>query len=303
LDETIPKALPVGMVAVSIVFAILLAILLYLLVAKRMPNERPTGPSDHPETLTMGAVGDGEGDSPEEPSQQIDASADPTQGAAEATLPPADADQSTSDQDAPGGTNLTDTRSDVDEFLPIRPRETKRRSSAVALETDKTGKNPFDDASGDGDVVYVIDCSDSMDGDPLMRVQRSLCDAIQRLGGNRKFAVIFFNSAPVLGPISHRLTTASARTKREAVNWIQGVQPGGGTDPSDALFLALRLRPDRIVVLSDGEFSPDVVALVTQVNHRAKPPIRIDCIGLTEDVKTLRDLAHQNASGVYYQAR
>ncbi len=50
------------------------------------------------------------------------------------------------------------------------------------------------------------------------------------------------------------------------LNWMAQVGADGNTDPADALLLALRLQPDVICFLSDGDFHPGVVADVTRFN-------------------------------------
>jgi hypothetical protein len=43
------------------------------------------------------------------------------------------------------------------------------------------------------------------------------------------------------------------------------------------------------------------VAFIQTENHQHGKPARIDCIGLDEEVETLKEIAKQN-KGIYYQA-
>jgi hypothetical protein len=64
---------------------------------------------------------------------------------------------------------------------------------------------------------------------------------------------------------------------------------------------AIGLGPERIVLLSDGEFDPTNIATITALNKQRSRPSRIDCVGLIEEVLVLREIARENR-GVYYQA-
>ena len=63
--------------------------------------------------------------------------------------------------------------------------------------------------------------------------------------------------------------------------------------------MALGQDPEKIVLLSDGEFSPTYVRDITRANRgRAS----IDCFGFGETIRTLVDIANQN-NGRYITAR
>ena len=53
--------------------------------------------------------------------------------------------------------------------------------------------------------------------------------------------------------------------------------------------------------LSDGEFDPSSVFAITQANQSNVLPAKIDCVGLMEEVETLKEIARLN-KGTYYQA-
>ncbi len=72
----------------------------------------------------------------------------------------------------------------------------------------------------------------------------------------------------------------------------------GGTEPLAAVMHAIALEPERIVILSDGEFDPSYVTQITEANSMdPKDRIRIDCIGLDEVVESLQQIAKQNGPG------
>lgn len=165
------------------------------------------------------------------------------------------------------------------------------------------GLNPF---VGDGkpaaSTVFVIDVSSSMQGNnKLPRVMNALTRAIDQLSNKQKFCVILFDHGHYFAPGAKGLEVASPEGKRRAKLWLAQAPGGGGTMPMSAMTAAIVLNPERIVLLSDGEFDPTNVQMITVLNHQRRKPAKIDCVGLMEDVMVLREIANQN-KGVYYQA-
>ncbi len=163
--------------------------------------------------------------------------------------------------------------------------------------------NPFIVAGGVGSVIFVVDKSGSMDHDRLGRVIAALNEAIEALQPNQRFMVLFFNDSVLQLKGMSGLVTASGANVTKYKRWIASNKTGsGGTQPLGAMELAISLRPERIIILSDGDFSPIDVAKITQRNSEQSKRIQIDAIGLTENVRTLSKLANEN-DGIYYQAR
>lgn len=165
------------------------------------------------------------------------------------------------------------------------------------------GLNPF---VGEGkpaaSTVFVIDVSSSMQGNnKLGRVMNALARAIDQLSNKQKFCVILFDNGHYFAPGAHGLEVASPESKRRAKLWLEQAPGGGGTMPMSAMTAAIVLNPERIVLLSDGEFDPTNVQTISVLNHQRRKPAKIDCVGLMEDVMVLREIANQN-KGVYYQA-
>jgi uncharacterized membrane protein len=61
---------------------------------------------------------------------------------------------------------------------------------------------------------------------------------------------------------------------------------------------ALELRPERIILMSDGEFDETIVPVITKANKSKRT--RIDCFGMEEDIESLRRIAEEN-KGNYSQ--
>jgi hypothetical protein len=131
-------------------------------------------------------------------------------------------------------------------------------------------------------IVYVIDRSGSMMGDRFLHTLLELKRSIERLPEGVTFSVVFFSShnaysgggSYVLMPPG-RMMRATAKNKRDAVDWAETITPDGGTDPADALKVALQLKPDAIFLMTDGMFDnpPAIESLLAAGNPNAKVSI------------------------------
>ena len=97
-------------------------------------------------------------------------------------------------------------------------------------------------------------------------------------------------------------SSLTLKTRGLSLGFVLSQPPGGGgTNPMAPMSVAIDYRPERIVLLSDGEFDPTCSATITMMNKQYGKSARIDCVGLMENVLVLRDIAALN-SGTYYQA-
>lgn len=164
------------------------------------------------------------------------------------------------------------------------------------------GVNPF---LGDGkpanSTVFVIDVSGSMQmPDRLPRVVKALSRAIDQLKPKQEFCVLLFDDFYYFNP-KVELIAATKQNQELIQRWLNQPPGGGGTNPMPAMEAAIQLQPERIVLLSDGEFDPSSAITITQLNQANQKPARIDCVGLMEQVLVLQEIANRN-QGVYYQA-
>jgi hypothetical protein len=112
--------------------------------------------------------------------------------------------------------------------------------------------------------VYVFDRSASMGepaGRPLARAKKELLASIGRLGGVQQFYVVFYNHRQHVFNASdtrQRLVFATDDNKEAARRFIGAVRPDGGTRHREAIATGLRLRPDVMFVLTDGEPGDDL---------------------------------------------
>ena len=185
------------------------------------------------------------------------------------------------------------------------------KPASIALRTDARGENlvanglnPFiGTGTPAASTVYVIDVSGSMQAaDRLPRVLSTLKRAVDLLKPEQKFTVILFDQGFYTDPIGNGLQPANNRNKQVIYDWLDSAPGGGGTNPLPAMIAAIQQKPERIVLLSDGEFDPTSTYSITQANRFNAKPARIDCVGLMEEVETLKEIARSN-KGIYFQAQ
>ena len=152
--------------------------------------------------------------------------------------------------------------------------------------------------------VYVLDRSGSM-GDnhetKMKAAKEELLKSLQDLDERQQFYIVFYNETPRLfdpGISKGRLVFATDDNKRHAEQFIAGVHPDGGTNHMAALTAALRLRPDVIFLLTDGEakddLSADELKRIDAINGGAAIINVIQFAPEPRPGSSLVELAHQN---------
>ena len=84
---------------------------------------------------------------------------------------------------------------------------------------------------------------------------------IDALSDLQQFYIIYYNHEQKIfqiEPTGRRLIFATDQNKKLARQWLDGIQAGGGTRHYDALALAIRMRPDAIFMLTDGDPPDDI---------------------------------------------
>ena len=117
----------------------------------------------------------------------------------------------------------------------------------------------FDGAAGAESVAFVIDASVSMRGGRMERALEQLFDSIRSLNEDQSFFLVFFNKKtyPMMWPaIERRLIPATEYNKERVIYWAKHVVPDNNTQPQNALRMALKLKPQLLYFLTDGEI-PD----------------------------------------------
>jgi hypothetical protein len=167
------------------------------------------------------------------------------------------------------------------------------------------GRGFFGRGSAGDKVVFVVDSSQSMNHPHpgpgktrLGRVKIELINSIRDMSPNQKFFIVFFNDGPIPMP-ADRLVEANDGAKLQYLRWMVTIPGNGHTDPAMALLMALRLNPDTIYFLTDGDFRPTIVKELAATN-RGK--VKIHTIGFSQDrgEKLLQTIAKQNGGTYTY---
>lgn len=152
--------------------------------------------------------------------------------------------------------------------------------------------------------VYVFDRSASMSiarGKPMAAAKKELLSSLAPLERVHQFYLIFYNQearAFQPGADAGKLIFATDANKQAAEKYINGIQPEGATDHYMALSLALKMRPDVIFLLTDGDAKDDISeAELAQLVKQNATATKIHVIQFTADFPTgpnLRTLAKDN---------
>lgn len=145
-------------------------------------------------------------------------------------------------------------------------------------------------------VVFVVDMSGSMENGRFVRAQQELIRSIHKLHVTQKFYVIFFTkqAVPMFFPSTAAdLVDATPIMKRKVTRWITERKTGRGTDPEEALVLALSLKPEVIFFLTDGEFSERCRDIVKEKNTFGAV-VNTIALQSREGVSLLQDIAGDN---------
>jgi hypothetical protein len=120
--------------------------------------------------------------------------------------------------------------------------------------------------------VYVIDSSTSMIGPRWEALRVELSRAIRSLSPDQEFFVIgfdvsahpMFNLLPPKGKFLNPTSENVSRLNR----WVASIKHGDSTRPATAIGIALRLEPDAIFLLSDGEIRDNTLYDLRTYNRK-----------------------------------
>ena len=114
------------------------------------------------------------------------------------------------------------------------------------------------------DLIFLLDASGSMSGEPLEQARRVASTLIDTLGDEDQLELVEFASSPVRW---HRGAVAATEARRkEAKRWLAHLDAGGATEMREGIREALRgIRADaqrQVVLITDGliGFESEVVA-------------------------------------------
>jgi Ca-activated chloride channel family protein len=154
----------------------------------------------------------------------------------------------------------------------------------VMVEVEATGK-PIDGVRPALSVVFVLDASGSMNGQPLLQVQQSIHQLVDLLGPEDRVGVVAFASQ---ASTVCALEALSDDARRAIKRRVDAMTAGGQTNLEAGLRLARELLPPRrlherqvLVVLSDGEANEGVhdAEGLMQMAERMRPDVSVVALG------------------------
>ena len=146
-------------------------------------------------------------------------------------------------------------------------------------------------------VVFVVDMSGSMnDQRRFDRAVDELIRSLNALDPSQKFFVFFYNSAtyPMLNQQLAKLMPATPAMRSKVIKWIKTLEPNGDTMPEDAIERALKLKPQVVYFLTDGEIPPETVGTAKKFNREHKSVIHTIAFVTQEGEKMLKEIAKDN---------
>ena len=131
------------------------------------------------------------------------------------------------------------------------------------------------------DLIVLLDISGSMSGQPLAAAQAVTAALIRSLGADDRLELIAFASRPT--PWLGAPCFATEGNKAAAVQWLQALRAGGGTEMRDAIVAALQPLRDgaqrQVVLVTDGQigFEDEITA---EIQNRLPASSRVHVVGV-----------------------
>ncbi len=150
------------------------------------------------------------------------------------------------------------------------------------------------------DLIFLIDVSGSMSGEPLEQCKRIASAMIDTLGDEDRVELIAFGSAPVR--FAKEPLAATRDGKRAAIAWLRSLRASGATVMVSAVIEALSpLRPRsqrQVVLMTDGYIGFER-QLVRELRERLPEGARLHTVGVGSAVnRTLTQWAARAGGGV-----
>lgn len=154
--------------------------------------------------------------------------------------------------------------------------------------------------------VFVVDSSMSMAGPRWIRACEELLYSIAKLEEGQEFIVICFDldaTAMFNLPVNRlQFFSNTAEVRVQLQGWLANHPLKPATFPATAMLAALKLEPDAIFLLSDGELQDDTLFMLRRMNgrraNRGKIPIHTINLMSLLGQQTLRAIASES-SGTY----
>ncbi len=189
------------------------------------------------------------------------------------------------------------------EPIPEPPRSINRgvEFSILGLATSKK------------DIAIVVDMSGSMQAH-RGKVTAAINEVLGQMKPDNRFVIIGYRGGPTFDtyPRNGRLTAANATNLSSARRFADGLSArfGGGTPTQSALLRALNVRPEAVILMSDGQpddGQPGTIITNITARNRGRAEIHTVAIGdYTQDRNLtlfLQELARRNRGDFVGRAR
>jgi hypothetical protein len=145
-------------------------------------------------------------------------------------------------------------------------------------------------------VVFVVDMSGSMEGHRFDRAVEELIRSLNLLQPSQKFFIFFYNGAtyPMFEQRNAKLMPATTGNRAKAAKWIKAFRPEGDTAPEDAIERALKLKPQVMYFLTDGEIPNTTRSTAQRCNTEHKTVIHTIAFEYEGGAEQLRGIAVDN---------
>jgi von Willebrand factor type A domain len=145
-------------------------------------------------------------------------------------------------------------------------------------------------------VVFVVDMSGSMEGHRFSRAVDELIRSLNLLQPSQKFFIFFYNGVtyPMFQQRNPKLLPATSGNRAKAAKWIKGFQPEGDTAPEDAIERALKMKPQVIYFLTDGEIPNTTRSTAQRFNKEHHTVIHTIAFEYEGGAEQLRGIAVDN---------
>ncbi len=118
----------------------------------------------------------------------------------------------------------------------------------------------FDRSESMGYAFYSAESNNEFGGVPIRAAKAELLASIEELNSSQQFHIVFYNHQTMLFKptmTAPKLFFATTENKRAARYFVSEMPAAGGTNHVPALEIAIRMKPDVIFLLTDGEEKDD----------------------------------------------
>lgn len=142
-------------------------------------------------------------------------------------------------------------------------------------------------------VIFIVDMSGSMEGHRFDRAVEELTHSLNLLQPSQKFFIFFYNGVtyPMLEQRNAKLLPATTGNRAKAIKWIKAFHAEGDTAPEDAIERALKLKPQMIYFLTDGEIPNTTRSTAQRFNAEHKTVIHTIAFEYEGGAEQLRGIA------------